>query len=156
MKYHRHYLNMLQAWDKIGEKPQTWVLQQNHSNFRALVNKFEQLSRGINIPPSYVPSTTFWVYNDEINLLIGAVNIRHRLNENLLTYWGHIGYEVRPDRRRQGYATQILKLALEVCQQIGLEKVLLGCYKENTASAKTILKNDGSLKTRFWSQAAGK
>ena len=55
----------------------------------------------------------------------------------------------------------MLKLALEYCRKIGLEKVLLTCDKSNIASAKTIVKclgvlekeekqSDGELLQRYW------
>ena len=40
---------------------------------------------------------------------------------------------------------QRLRLALPFCRQIGIEKVLITCDKENTGSAKTILANGGVL-----------
>ena len=39
----------------------------------------------------------------------------------------------------------MLNYALSVCREKGLEKVILGCYKENLASAATIRKNGGIL-----------
>jgi predicted acetyltransferase len=39
----------------------------------------------------------------------------------------------------------MLKYALSVCKEKGMEKVILGCYKENLAFAATIQKNGGTL-----------
>lgn len=39
----------------------------------------------------------------------------------------------------------MLKYALEECKKYGLNKVIVGCYKENKGSAKTIIKNNGKL-----------
>ncbi len=154
--YQRQYLAMLHAWEVIHEKPQTWVLQQDYSDFPALVLKFEELANDIQIPEGYVPCSTFWAYEDESDTLIGAVNIRHTLNKKLLYAWGNIGYEVRPDERKKGYATEILRLALKKCRQMKMEKVLLGCYKENSASARTILKNGGVLENEIIDKESGK
>ncbi len=41
----------------------------------------------------------------------------------------------------------MLEYALSVCKEKGMEKVILGCYKENLASAATIKKNGGTLIT---------
>lgn len=156
IRYQRHYLEMMHAWEVIHEKPQTWVLQQDYSDFPALVLKFEEMANGIHIPEEYVPSSTFFAYQDENDILIGAVNIRHTLNEKLLYAWGNIGYEVRPDERKKGYATEILRLALKKCRQMKMDKVLLGCFKENTASARTILKNGGILENEIFDKESGK
>ena len=39
-------------------------------------------------------------------------------------------------QRRQGYATQMLALALTKCRDIGIVRVLVSCDKDNIASAK--------------------
>ena len=62
------------------------------------------------------------------------VDIRHRLNDYLRRYCGHIGYSVRPALRRRGYATAILSLALEECRRLGLARVMLTCEQQNVAS----------------------
>ena len=145
IKYKNQYLEMLDEWKAAGEQPQPWVLQEDCSDFNAMVQKFENLSKGIDVPNGFVPSTTYWAYDDESGKIVGAVNIRHYLNDMLLKVWGNIGYGIRPSERRKGYATTILKLALECCKTLKMERVLLGCYKENIASAKTILKNGGVI-----------
>jgi len=62
-----------------------------------------------------------------------------------LNYGGHIGYGIRPSERKKGYATKMLELALALCRQKGMEKVLLTCDKGNIGSAKTMSKNGAVL-----------
>lgn len=95
--------------------------------------------------PGIVPSSTFFACRKQDARVVGMVNIRHSLNEYLATYAGHIGYGVRPSERRKGYGTEILKLALGFAKSIGLERVMVVCYKENTASRRTILACGGVL-----------
>ena len=57
--------------------------------------------------------------------MVGAINIRHKLNDYLLNYGGHIGDGVRPSERKKGYATKIIGLALKECQKLNIDKVLL-------------------------------
>lgn len=40
---------------------------------------------------------------------------------------------------------EILTAYLQVCQEQGLKEVMLGCYKDNLASARTIQKCGGRL-----------
>jgi len=70
--------------------------------------------------------------------LLGLIQIRTELKGYLVEYGGHIGYCVRPTERRNGYAKIMLTKALEVCKEIGLNKVLITCLENNLASAKTI------------------
>ncbi|MBP5606117.1 MAG: GNAT family N-acetyltransferase [Ruminiclostridium sp.] len=79
--------------------------------------------------------------------LIGLLSIRYELPELLSEKYGDIGYGVRPSERNKGYATAMLEYALSVCKEKGMEKVIVGCYKDNPASAATIKKNGGTLIT---------
>lgn len=47
------------------------------------------------------------------NRILGIINIRHALNDYLLTYGGHIGYSIRPSERQKGYGKIQLLLALK-------------------------------------------
>ncbi len=57
--------------------------------------------------------------------LVGMIDIRHTLSEFLLNYGGHIGYSVAIDSRRKGIATEMLRQGLEVCKELGIDKVLV-------------------------------
>ena len=81
----------------------------------------------------------------ENNKLIGLLSVRYELPGNLTKVLGDIGYGVRPSERNKGYATIMLRYALSVCKEKGMDNVLLGCYKDNLASAATIKKNGGVL-----------
>lgn len=110
-----------------------------------------------------MPATEYLAL-DEHEHLVGMTNLRHRLNDYLLTYGGHIGYSVRPSERQNGYATQMLRLTLEKAKERGIEKVRICCDHYNVASAKTIRANggvledecfdssDGTLTQRYWIQ----
>lgn len=85
-----------------------------------------------------VPASTYFFVRKSDDRIIGMINIRHRLNEFLLKEGGHIGYSVRPTERNNGYATLMLRLGLQKCRELNLEKVLVTCDKINIASAKVI------------------
>jgi predicted acetyltransferase len=71
-------------------------------------------------PAGYVPCTTlWWIDGDQY---IARIAIRHQLNEFLLNVGGHIGYDVRPSARRRGHATAMLRAALPVAHQLGIEQ----------------------------------
>lgn len=108
----------------------------------------------------YVPALTYLALRASDHHVIGTISIRLRLNEYLAAYGGHIGYSVRHSERQKGYAKEMLRLALQECKKLGIDKVLITCDRENFASAKTILANggilesevpeDGSITQRYW------
>ena len=96
-----------------------------------------------------VPDSTYFCLDLDRNIFVGAVNIRHYLNENLLFSGGHIGDGIRPSERRKGYATAMIRLALEECRKMGIRRVLMTCDKDNIGSAKSIVKNGGILENEI-------
>lgn len=90
-----------------------------------------------------VPSTGYWLIVDDT--FIGGISLRHELNDFLIKYGGHIGYGVRPNFRKQGYGTLMLRLCLEEARKIIDDRVLVTCSTSNTGSRKIIEANGGVL-----------
>jgi predicted acetyltransferase len=111
--------------------------------------------RGVNLPPGQVPSTFLLAFKEE--RIVGRVAIRHRLNDALLRVGGHIGYVVVPEFRRQGYATEMLRLALRIARdRLGLGRVLVTCDDDNVGSVRTIEKNGGVLESILTAPGIGR
>jgi len=122
--------------------------------------KFVQDNENEQTKQSEVTASVFLAIREEDDRLIGFTNIRHALNDYLFNYGGHVGYSVRKDERRKGYATEILRKTLKECRRIGIDRVLLACDKSNVASSKVIqlyggeleneVLNDGEVILRYW------
>jgi predicted acetyltransferase len=104
--------------------------------------------------PDWVLCTNlWWAEGDEY---LGRMSIRHQLNDWLAEVGGHIGYDVRRSRRRQGHATAMLAQALVVAHGLGIERALVTCDHDNVASRRVIERNAGVLederdgKLRYW------
>ena len=95
------------------------------------------------LPESSVPASVFWLV--EADDFIGHVSIRHELNAALERRGGHIGYAIRPSQQRQGYGSRILEMAIPLARELGIDRALLTCDKDNTASRRIIEKNGGTL-----------
>jgi predicted acetyltransferase len=97
-----------------------------------------------NLPPNQVPETVLWLVDGET--FIGRLSIRTTHNEALIRTVGNIGYMIRPSKRRMGYGTVILTLALPAAKALGLARVLVTCDEDNVASRKIIERHGGRLK----------
>lgn len=105
-------------------------------------------------PTGLVPMTQYIYVREEDNKVVGVIQIRHRFNEFLEKYAGHIGYSVCPSERRKGYATQMLALVLPECRRLGIRDVLIACVDDNEASRRTILKNGGVYESKVFEPRA--
>jgi predicted acetyltransferase len=76
--------------------------------------------------------------------VLGGIALRHELNDCVLRV-GHIGYGIRPSSRRRGLATWALGRILDEARVLGLDRVLITCAVDNTASVKTIERHGGVL-----------
>lgn len=145
-KYKSQLFDMMDEWTKTGETIIPWAIRKvDYHDFDAYLKSLEESEP----KEGYVPASTFFVYDRERDILVGAVDIRHSLNEALLLDGGHIGDGVRPSERRKGYATAMIALALDECRKLGIEKVLMVCNQENTGSAKSIRNNGGVLENEI-------
>lgn len=91
----------------------------------------------------HVTCTFLWIVDDEG--YAGSLAIRHELTDFLRHQGGHIGYSVRPSRRRRGYATEALRQALPIARHLGIARVLVTCDEGNTGSRRVIEANGGVL-----------
>ncbi|MFJ9411143.1 GNAT family N-acetyltransferase [Streptomyces sp. NPDC101393] len=110
-------------------------------------------------PLGYVPCDNLWYVEGDTYL--GRLGLRHRLNDFLYEYGGHIGYDVRPTARRRGHATAMLRAALLYAhREVGIDPVLVTCDDTNTASRRVIeacggvFEDQREVKLRYWIHAA--
>ncbi len=96
------------------------------------------------VPEGKVQATQFLSVRESDGRLVGMIQVRHRLNEYLEQFGGHIGYSIRPGERRKGCAREQLRLALAFCKEtLNLDRVLITCKTTNEGSRRTILSAGG-------------
>lgn len=88
---------------------------------------------------------TFLLIRENDNKIVGTINVRWNLSEEMLQFGGHIGYGIRPTERRKGYNKINLYLGMIEAKKVGLEKVMLDCDVNNLGSDKTLKALGGKL-----------
>ena len=141
-EYRPQLNDMMDEWTSAEEKITPWAIGKcDYRDFPAYLASLEiRESDG-----KHVPDSTFFCLDTDRSIFVGAVNIRHFLNERLLHSGGHIGDGIRPSERGKGYGTKMVALALEECGRLGIRDVLMCCNRDNIVSARTIIKNGGIL-----------
>ena len=149
-EYYKELALMIDEW-KLDQE----INHTNHSPWAIFKNDyhdFDNYLQNLELKEPVdgkVPDSVFFLLDEESNRLLGAVNIRHYLNDYLLKYAGHIGDGIRPSERGKGYGTEMIRLALIECKKLGIDKVLMVCDKSNIASSKSIIKNGGILENEI-------
>lgn len=161
ISYKNEIIEMLEEWISYNNTHEDngspyAIFKNDYKDFEYYLANLESL----NPKNGYAPDSTFFCLDLDRNKIVGAVNIRHCLNERLLLNGGHIGDGVRPSERRKGIATKMIGLALEECKKLGIKRVLMICDKSNIGSRKSIIYNggileneievDGKINQRFW------
>jgi predicted acetyltransferase len=121
------------------------LLKRDFSGFVAALLKLFDPDR---LPRGWFPDRVLWLI--EADEYIGQASIRPELGTMyLITYGGHIGYSIRPSKRRVGYGRSILSLTLAQARAMGLKRVLITCDADNIASKKIIEANGGRFERRM-------
>jgi len=120
-----------------------------NDNFNAFIQSLWNKENEKKLEEGRVKESVFWLIDG--HEFIGRVSLRHELNEELLKLGGHVGYEIRPTKRRKGYGKRILEFALKEAKKINLDKVLVTCDAYNIGSKKIIEHNGGMIENELFS-----
>ena len=162
IKYQKQIIEMIDDWKLFNDTHETNTSP--GAIFKNPCDDFDYYLKNLEVQENndqgLVPSSVFFCLDEEKNIMLGAIDIRHYLNDYLLNYGGHIGDGIRPSERRKGYATKMIALALKEWKNLGINRVLMICDKTNIGSAKSIINNgwvleneiidNGKILQRYW------
>lgn len=132
------YEDMLQEWKSYEETPTSPSVLFKGENYEEFLDYVRKLKKG-EIEDRTASSLYFWIDEWEI---VWAIDIRHNIiHPDLKNYGGHIGYGIRPGKRRKWYASEILRIGILEAKKLNIEKILIAHHPENIASEKVIIKN---------------
>lgn len=149
------FIDMIKDYNNHKENTFNSDYFNGNFDFEAYIKDHHDMSNGVCLPEGYVPSTEWWLINDNNNI-IGTIRLRHRLAEKNHLEGGHIGYDISPSYRGKGYGKILLKLALDKAKGFGMEKVLITCDFDNIGSKKIIEHNGGNLENIIISKETSK
>ena len=109
--------------------------------FAAYLARLDEARHGIDLPSDHVPNVRLYGFVGAT--MVGSLAIRLGLKGMLVTLGGHIGYQVFEPYQRRGYGTEMLRQAIPVCRQLGLDRILVTCDADNIASKRVIETNGG-------------
>lgn len=135
-EYKQQLFEMMNEWVSYNENHPN----ENHAPWKIFKNDyhdFDEYLKEINCKEEskdYVSDSTYFCFDEERNIFVGAVNFRHYLNLKLLQDGGHLGDGVRPSERKKGVATEMIRLCLDKCKDYGLKRVMITCFSSNIGS----------------------
>lgn len=116
------------------------------ADWSAYLARIEQDRLGEDLEPGWVRAT--FLVGEANGRIVGRVSVRHELTDSLRTLGGHVGYCVLPEHRGRGYATAMMRGALDLLASEGVSEALLTCDDANAASAAVIERCGGRLVQR--------
>lgn len=152
------------AQEELATESFDFSLQKSELSWKDYLETLRREREGIDLAPGRVPATMFLGTVGEN--IVGRVHIRHELTPALREMGDHIGYAVRPQHRRRGYATQLLRLGLQKLRELGVAHALVTCQDTNLGSIRTIEACGGVLEDitekpgtmpmrRYWIELVG-
>jgi predicted acetyltransferase len=125
-------------------------------DFRKYVQSLLDEENGFNLRHGWVPCTHRWLASPN-GVVAGVSRLRHRVDTPfLLEEAGHVGYDIAPSQRGNGYGHIALRVALDEAVRLRLPEVLLYTSEDNAASRKVIERAGGVLESvtysEFWKE----
>lgn len=129
-----------------AEGDHQFLQSMTRDQFPLHVQRLHDLANGINLKEGYIPSKEFWItdadgFAGRIILGLTFIPPPERVGH-------HVGYAIRPSKRRNWYATKALQLLCDEARKLRIFKLMPTCGADNVASRKVIERNGGVLLDR--------
>lgn len=147
--HEKAYTEMMECWEMIETNINPSLLGRYSDNKKRNLSYSEWLAcceddrTTGSMLSTNIPCTLYFLMNGSEEIL-GGIEINHAN-----THRGHLHAGIAPWNRGMGFGKIMLKLALEKCREMGLNKVEICTHKENIGAIKTIAGNGGVLTEEF-------
>jgi predicted acetyltransferase len=151
---------ILEAQRELSTEGFTFALDyEDGTDWQDYLDFLEHMRLGLDPAADRVPASMLAA--EVSGQVVGRLSVRHTLNEFLAREGGHLGFAVRPQHRRNGYATEILRQGRIIARSLGVDRALVTCDEDNIGSATVIQRcgglfdsihvtDEGRLIRRYW------
>lgn len=139
----REFLTLYGDYQKAGEQEWCHAAKRALIDFPDYVRTLRDEADGKGISDDWAPTSHFWLMARA--QLIGTLRIRHYLTSAVEERAGHIGYDISPSFRGQGYGQHIFVLALNHARKLGIQDILAICDARNAPSKRILEKGGGVI-----------
>ena len=121
----------------------------SYEKYKEWLKNEDAYSRGENLPESWIPCTTYFLYIN--NIPVGYGRIRHYSSEYLenVIGAGNLGYGIAKKYRGQGYGKILFGELLKECKKIGFKEIKLFPLKNNIPTIKIMQGYGGKIIGEF-------
>lgn len=127
------------------KKNQEWFYYYKYDraleDYEGYLADLDNFSKGIGLGEDQVPTSVYWLVDDQGTEIRGIIRIRHEA----IPVHGNIGYDVPPKMRFKGYGRELLRLGIIKAHELGVDEVRISCSTLNEGSKKVIESNGGEL-----------
>jgi predicted acetyltransferase len=142
-RYELAFLSMLTDLEH-GDPHNAGFYAPARHDFATYVQKLLDEEQGLHLVEGWVPCSHRWLVTAD-NTVVGVCRVRHNIDTVFLAdNAGHVGYDIAPSQRGQGYGKFALRTAAQLAQNIGLTRVLIVTAEDNIPS-RAILQGQGAL-----------
>ncbi len=138
----------IDSWRKENERISPSSCEISSLTFREWKESQLAMTKEEILPQGMVRADTLFLVENN-GYILGAINLRYVMTEDLLKFGGHLSFGIRPEERKKGYAFIMIKLALNILRTNGITKALVTITRDNKAAQRTIRKIGGKLENAY-------
>ena len=138
----------IESWRKENERISPSSCEISSLTFREWKESQLAMTKKEILPQGMVRADTLFLVENN-GYILGAINLRYAMTEDLLKFGGHLSFGIRPEERKKGYAFIMIKLALNILRTNGITKALVTITRDNKAAQRTIRKIGGKLENAY-------
>lgn len=135
------FFDVIEDYKKNEEWFYYYKYEKALEDYEGYLIDLDKESKGIDLIDGDVPTTVYWLVDEEEKEIRGIIRVRHIA----IPIHGNIGYDVPPKMRFKGYGREILRLGVIVAKDMGMEEVRVSCGAGNKGSKRIIEENDGEF-----------